>query len=167
MRWRLIIEEYGPTLEYVKGKKNVVADALSCLDLSPSLATESNPLITEHPTTRQLAEAFALTNEDFNNKCPLTLKTLMREQQKDKDLIKRARGSSALTLRSFHGGGKIRQLFVEHDKIVVPARLQRPRPSSGLRACRLANAHDVGEIVQNRLVVRLVQQRGAGRGSPY
>jgi len=126
MRWRLIIEEYGPTLEYVKGEKNVVADALSRLDLSPSLATESNPSVLEQPTTRQLAEAFALTKEDFNNKCPLTLKSLMREQQKDNKLIKRARDSSTLTLRSFHGGGKVRQLIVEHDKIVVPASLQRP-----------------------------------------
>ena len=29
MRWRLIIEEYGPKLRYIKGTSNVVADALS------------------------------------------------------------------------------------------------------------------------------------------
>jgi len=29
MRWRLILEEYGPELRYIKGEKNVVADALS------------------------------------------------------------------------------------------------------------------------------------------
>jgi hypothetical protein len=41
MRWRLLIEEYGPTLQYVKGVNNVVADALSRLELDLSLATES------------------------------------------------------------------------------------------------------------------------------
>ena len=29
MRWRLILEEYGPELRYTKGENNIVADALS------------------------------------------------------------------------------------------------------------------------------------------
>ena len=29
MRWRLILEEFGPELKYIKGDNNVVADALS------------------------------------------------------------------------------------------------------------------------------------------
>jgi RNase H-like domain found in reverse transcriptase len=29
MRWRLIIEEFGPKLTYIKGASNIVADALS------------------------------------------------------------------------------------------------------------------------------------------
>ncbi len=33
MRWRLIIEEFGPKLTYIKGENNIVADALSRLDL--------------------------------------------------------------------------------------------------------------------------------------
>ena len=32
MRWRLILEEFGPELKYIKGENNVVADALSCLE---------------------------------------------------------------------------------------------------------------------------------------
>ena len=31
MRWRLILEEFGPELKYIKGENNVVADALSRL----------------------------------------------------------------------------------------------------------------------------------------
>ena len=34
MFWRLIIEEFGPELKYIKGENNVVADALSCLKMS-------------------------------------------------------------------------------------------------------------------------------------
>ena len=33
IRWRLIIEEYGPDLRYIQGPKNIVADALSRLGL--------------------------------------------------------------------------------------------------------------------------------------
>ena len=33
MRWRLILEEYGPELKYIKGEHNVVADALSRLQM--------------------------------------------------------------------------------------------------------------------------------------
>ena len=36
MRWRLILEEFGPELKYIKGENNVVADALSCLEKSPN-----------------------------------------------------------------------------------------------------------------------------------
>ena len=34
MRWRLILEEFGPELKYIKGENNVVSDALSCLEKS-------------------------------------------------------------------------------------------------------------------------------------
>ena len=35
MRWRLILEEFNPTLTYIKGENNIVADALSRLDIAP------------------------------------------------------------------------------------------------------------------------------------
>ena len=34
MRWRLILEELGPELKYIKGENNVVFDALSRLEKS-------------------------------------------------------------------------------------------------------------------------------------
>ena len=46
MRWRLYIKEYSPNLQYIKGESNVVADALSRLEMDK----EPNPhkaLITE------------------------------------------------------------------------------------------------------------------------
>ena len=36
MRWRLILEELGPELKYIKGENNVVADTLYCLEKSPN-----------------------------------------------------------------------------------------------------------------------------------
>ena len=37
MRWRLIIEEYGPNIEYIEGPKNVVPNALSRLAIEEEL----------------------------------------------------------------------------------------------------------------------------------
>ena len=34
MCWRLILEEFGPELKYIKGENNIVADALSRLEIS-------------------------------------------------------------------------------------------------------------------------------------
>ena len=38
-RWRLILEEYGPEIVYIKGIDNTVADAISRLDFTPVLPT--------------------------------------------------------------------------------------------------------------------------------
>ena len=34
MRWRLILEDFGPELKYILGENNVVDNALSRLDMS-------------------------------------------------------------------------------------------------------------------------------------
>ena len=33
MRWRLLIEEFGPTIKHIKGPKNIITDVLSRLNL--------------------------------------------------------------------------------------------------------------------------------------
>ena len=60
MRWRLILEEYGPELKYIKGEKNIVADALSRLEIDD-----------EVPITN-VAECFGYDDDDLpNNAFPL------------------------------------------------------------------------------------------------
>jgi hypothetical protein len=34
MQWRLFLEEYSPDIRYIKGESNIVADALSRLELT-------------------------------------------------------------------------------------------------------------------------------------
>ena len=40
-RWRLILEEYGPDIVYIKGAENTVADAISRLKFNPALKNNS------------------------------------------------------------------------------------------------------------------------------
>ena len=58
MRWRLILEEFSPELIYIKGSKNIVADALSCLDKIDNLNnTNSNYYNNKvEPTLESLSE---------------------------------------------------------------------------------------------------------------
>ena len=126
MRWRLICEEYGPKLEYIKGQKNVVADALSRLDLEPPVESECDPTVLEHPTTRALAEAFGHTrDEEHESDIPVSFKLIQKEQQTDKSLLQKARKSDKYQIHSFRGGGKDRHLVCYQDKICVPKRLQK------------------------------------------
>ena len=39
LRWRLILREYGTYIEYIKGEKNIVADALSRFPLNGNYDT--------------------------------------------------------------------------------------------------------------------------------
>ena len=68
MRWRLYIEEYSPDLTYIKGEANVVADALSRLEMNP----DPNPkeaLITEEMCSNWYCYAKEEQNYDS---CPLS-----------------------------------------------------------------------------------------------
>ena len=39
--WRLLLEEFGPNIVYIKGVDNTVADAISCLEYDPDKKTKS------------------------------------------------------------------------------------------------------------------------------
>ena len=93
MRWQLILEELSPELIYIKGSKNIVADALSRLDKIDNLNNNSskndNIINKVEPTLESLSEHFALNKEDVLH--PTSFKTIMRFQQKDKSLIQIAK----------------------------------------------------------------------------
>jgi hypothetical protein len=68
MRWRLLLEEYGPELHYsIKGKNNIVTDALSQLGMMKEPITESLP----HESAATLF-AGDETEFDFPSNFPLT-----------------------------------------------------------------------------------------------
>eukprot|EP00804_Cyclotella_cryptica_P029125 CCRYP_005290-RA/>CCRYP_005290-RA protein AED:0.63 eAED:0.47 QI:0/0/0/1/1/1/2/0/226 len=47
-RWRLLLEEYGPTIVYIKGIHNTVADAISRLDYGPVTDDRSTWMTLKH-----------------------------------------------------------------------------------------------------------------------
>ena len=67
MRWRLIVEEYGPELRYLQGHKNIVADALSRLHLTPKLDMESDISVLEEHFSRPMCKAFGLSKKQAKN----------------------------------------------------------------------------------------------------
>ena len=99
MCWRLLIDEYGHKLHYVKGSYNVVANVLNRLDLSLKLSSQFNESIKNMPDSRLLADAFSIDIDQ----CLLTYKSIMKAQQKDKDIIKRAQISLQLSSALFIG----------------------------------------------------------------
>lgn len=125
MRWRLIAEEYGAELNYVKGSHNVVADTLSRLELEPSMTSECQADISDEPEGRPLSESFAVAKIPINESFPLTFKQISISQKADAALMTKLRDHPAYTVRIFRGGGKERRLIIKNDKIVVPAELQQ------------------------------------------
>ena len=124
MQWRLLIEEFGADLTYIKGKNNIVADALSRLDLLPSSDQESF----HHGTLLQLFTGDTIKKMSDNRAevYPLKLSTIETKQNKDKDLMKAIRSDSNLyTLNTFCGDGKHLILLCKDNRIVVPKTLQQ------------------------------------------
>ena len=119
MRWRLYIEEYSPDLQYIKGEHNVVADALSRLEIMDT------PFEDTQESFLGLMECFAKKPEvsDFH---PLNYRHLQIAQDKDKTMLKILKmENTQYVLKDFHGGGKTISLICYKEKIVIPALLQR------------------------------------------
>ena len=115
MRWRLIIEEFGPKLTYIKGSNNVVADALSRMRLSEEDFSQ---------------EAFAgeIAAGDFPSEFPLSYKQIAYEQSTDKklqDRLKTELGKQQYVTKTFRHSDKSYELVTRDDKIVIPKGLER------------------------------------------
>ena len=117
MRWRLILEEFGPELNYIKGEKNIVADALSRL----SMHNEINET-TDKANIFYVAELFASQSDDLTY--PLSFANISQHQHSDTLLRNVASQNDAYHLKSFCGGGKDIMLICYKNKIVIPENLQ-------------------------------------------
>ena len=98
MRWRLILEEYGISLTYVKGTTNIVADALSRLsrldDINFHACVPNN----------DLAKLFLNERADDALIYPLDLVLIDKEQQKDTALLRKLQaGTPNLQTKPFVG----------------------------------------------------------------
>jgi hypothetical protein len=79
MQWHLIIEEFGPTMEYIKGPKNIVADTLSHLEMTSNMES------------LDMADCYGLNSDDLpDNTFPISYTLIDHKQKKDKTLLKQA-----------------------------------------------------------------------------
>jgi hypothetical protein len=120
MRWRLILEEFGPELRYIKGEHNIVADALSRLEM----------MSVEDFDIHSSIDCFAADAEDFPKDFPLSYAQLRHEQRKDLDIMQEFQKylQSAEPLyqeKTFAHGDKEFTLITRKGKIVVPKVLQK------------------------------------------
>jgi hypothetical protein len=104
MRWRLILEEYGPELVYTQGHTNIVADALSHLEIAAI-----QPTLPLTFSTLQLANAELLGHDATDalaDVYPLSYKFLASLQANDKTLQQAIlHPNSPYTLHPFRGAG--------------------------------------------------------------
>ena len=111
MRWRLLLEEFGPKLTYIKGANNVVADALSRMEMT----NEDFGM-----------EAFALDDADFPEHYPLTYRQIRYEQQKDQELIAKLQTDpDKYKYEAFKFADNSYDIITKGGKIYLPKPLQK------------------------------------------
>ena len=111
LRWRLLIEEYGIVIKYIKGVTNTVADALSRLDFT---ATKSDNAST-------VEYVFAMTDADVDL-FPLDMSRISAKQDVDDELKKRMSNKSTRTYAK-RAVNDI-EVILENDKIFIPSSLR-------------------------------------------
>lgn len=111
-RWRLLIEEYGPDIKYIKGEANTVADALSRLDLTNEQTSVEDSSVME--------EIFASSASD-EDLFPVANDVIARAQASDSSLQKKRKEQPEIfKIKSMDG----HDVIFENKKIYIPSSLR-------------------------------------------
>ena len=93
MRWRLILEEFGPELKYIKGENNVVSDALSSLEIS------------DNQEILKISELYGCNDEDLPASAyPIRYHDIAKAQKTDAKLNQNLVSHKDYTLDTFREG---------------------------------------------------------------
>ena len=122
MRWRLILEEYGPELRYIKGPNNIVADALSRLTMLPD---DAAPIEYGGDLATMYAEIYAYDVEDAPDSYPLIYAKIANGQDADAELQDLYARLDSYKKKDFKHGDQSYRLITREDKICLPKNLQR------------------------------------------
>jgi hypothetical protein len=128
VRWRLLLEEFHPTIKHVAGKDNDAADALSRLDITeqPSdviqWGTINQPLTYSDEIAERINLLFPVAAERaLNHKFPLSPDLIYYYQKRDTEISKRLKTPKHnLTTKVVEGSA----LIHERGKILVPTALK-------------------------------------------
>ena len=114
MRWRLILEEFGPELKYIKGENNAVADALSCLEIS------------DNQEILNISELYGYDDEDMPDSAyPIRYHDISKAQKNDAKLEQKLVSHKGYTLNTFRVVNQYHSLICQNSKICLPAALQK------------------------------------------
>ena len=95
MRWRLIFEEFGPELKYIKGENNVVSDALSRLEMS------------DNQYILNISELYGYNDKDLPDSAyPIRYHDISKAQETDAKLQQNIVSHKDYTLDTFVGATK-------------------------------------------------------------
>ena len=93
MRWRLILEEFVPELKYIKGENNIVADALSSLDMS------------DNKDILNISKLYGYNDDDMPDSAyPICYHDISKAQKNDAKLQQKLVSHKEYTLDTFRGG---------------------------------------------------------------
>ena len=129
MRWRLLIEEFGPELRYIKGEQNIVADVLSRYNMSQqdfSLEAFAFDHILQQGQRNELYPFVVQNEPEYPRNYPLTYPTIAHHQKKWAGLqAKLALPDSKYRSEQRRYANSTVDLIVDEDgKIPIPPRLQ-------------------------------------------
>ena len=102
-RWRLLLEEYGPEIVYIKGIHNTVADAISRLEYTT--IKHEQPLSVVFANCSKEDEIF-----------PLTVEEIAKAQEADRTLQQQEKYKSILIENTY--------VLCKDGKLVIPKSLQ-------------------------------------------
>ena len=113
MHWRLIIDDFGPELKYIQGKNNVVAKALSQLEMS------------ENQDILNIYELYGYDDADLPDSAyPIRYYDIAKAKKPDAKLKQKLVSHKYYTLYSFRGGDQKHRLIFRNSKKCLPAALQ-------------------------------------------
>ena len=114
MRWRLILEIFGPELKYIKGENNVVSDALSCLYMS------------DNQDISNISEIYGYDDNDLPDRAyPICYRDIAKAQKTDAKLQQKLVSHKDYTLDTFCGGDQHHRLIFRNRKICLPMTLKK------------------------------------------
>ena len=112
MLQRLILEEFGPELKYIKGENNIVADALSCLETS------------DNQEILNISDIYGYNDADLpDSSYPIRYHDIYKSQKTDVKLNQKLVLHKDYALDTFCGGDQNHRLIYQNTKICLPTAL--------------------------------------------
>ena len=105
MCWRIILEEFGPELKYIKDENNVVDNDLSCLEMS------------DNQEILNIFELYGYNDEGLPDiTYPIRYHDIAKAQKTDTKLQQKLVSHKDYTLNTFLGGDQNRCLIFRNNK---------------------------------------------------